>query len=604
MSRARAPNPPAAQGLTVLAVVVCCVAGCRGESAQSAKRETAGQPTSNILRSDYAGSSACQSCHPTQYAAVIQSPMHRMTRDIRSADVRAKFGGESLTLGADRAELITTNRERRLRLAKEGTNPREFRVTKVIGGRYREDFAGVELDASGQALGEEQILPVSHLIFDGTLRYKGYSVLVTERPGLEPGQTWRKTCIFCHNTPPAFSALFDELHGPGAPSYQGLASDDAPAERRFRYRVSDEAALTDALRREFARLGAPAPQATGQALLARAMRETRERFDEQHLVELGIGCEACHGGSREHAENPRVVKPSFAVASDFLEVERADGGPVSPALSVNRTCAKCHTVLFSRYPHTWEGGRRRDNPGGSQINSGEARDFLLGGCRDQLSCVACHDPHREDPRAALERLAAPAGDALCTGCHRQFAEPAQARAHTRHAPDSAGSRCINCHMPRKNLGLGYELTRYHRIGSPSDAERVEHDRPLECALCHGDQSVERIVNTMERWYGMRYDRSKLRALYGHDLRIDPLRATLLGGLPHEQAIAAALAASAGRKDLTALVVGVLHNEYPLVRYYGKHAAEKLLGAPLPIDPGAPAAEIRRALTAFEARNRP
>ena len=52
-------------------------------------------------------------------------------------------------------------------------------------------------------------------------------------------------------------------------------------------------------------------------------------------------------------------------------------------------------------------------------------------------------------------------------------------------------------MPKKNTGLGYQLTRYHRIGSPTDAARVEKDRPLECALCHADKSVASLVSTME-----------------------------------------------------------------------------------------------------------
>ena len=49
-------------------------------------------------------------------------------------------------------------------------------------------------------------------------------------------------------------------------------------------------------------------------------------------------------------------------------------------------------------------------------------------------------------------------------------------------------------MPQKNLGLGYNLTRYHRIGSPTEKARVEGDRPLECALCHADKTVEELTD--------------------------------------------------------------------------------------------------------------
>src|SRR6185436_12518912 len=109
--------------------------------------------------------------------------------------------------------------------------------------------------------------------------------------------------------------------------------------------------------------------------LATAMLATRKSFGEEQLVEIGIGCEACHGGCREHLDDPRVL-PSFAAESGFFRVTTAHGEAPSHAADVNRTCAKCHTVLFSRYPHTWEGGSLDSNPGGSVINSGEARDFL------------------------------------------------------------------------------------------------------------------------------------------------------------------------------------------------------------------------------------
>src|SRR5688572_25364821 len=126
-------------------------------------------------------------------------------------------------------------------------------------------------------------------------------------------------------------------------------------------------------------------------------------------------------------------------------------------------------------------------------------------------------------------------------------------------------------MPRKNMGLGYDLVRYHRIGSPTDRERVEGDRPLECALCHADRSVETLVLTMERWWGKRYNRRALRALYGPDLRALALDATLLRGKPHEQAVAIGVIGRQRLATRAPLLVEALDNEYPLVRFYAKNA---------------------------------
>ena len=138
-------------------------------------------------------------------------------------------------------------------------------------------------------------------------------------------------------------------------------------------------------------------------------------------------------------------------------------------------------------------------------------------------------------------------------------------------------------MPKKNMGLAYEFTRYHRIGSPTDSERVLGDRPLECALCHAERSVDQIVSTMEKWWGKRYDRAQLKRLYGADLRQNPLRVTLLGGKPHEQALAADAAVRHDLPGTTDAIVALLNNPYPLVRYFAHHSLERRFGTAIPLD---------------------
>jgi len=223
---------------------------------------------------------------------------------------------------------------------------------------------------------------------------------------------------------------------------------------------------------------------------------------------------------------------------------------------------------------------------------------MLGDCNQQLSCVHCHDPHGQDSKSALLELEGAKGDALCAGCHQKYREPSAQRAHTHHAPESAGSHCLNCHMPKKNLGLAYELTRYHRIGSPTDRERVEGDRPLECALCHTDKSVDQLVSTMERFWHKKYDRDALRRLYGADLSVNALQATLRHGKPQKQGTAVAIAGRDHRKDWLALVTEQLGNEYPLIRYFARHAVEGITGAPLPVDLDAPGPRVVQSARAY------
>jgi predicted CXXCH cytochrome family protein len=596
----------------LFALGCAALAACHGSGPESpagpaaarrAESPHLGEVQSNITRADYAGSAACERCHAKEYEAWLASPMHRMTRDLRKTEIVAPFKGASFAFRGDSVRMEQIGGERFMRL-ESAAGPRSlFRVNKVIGGRYREDFVGAEVDPAqplGPPLGAERILPASYLIFNGEWRYKGYSVLVRERADMEIGVVWKSACIFCHNTVPQLSTLLDDVYGPHAHTYQGSVSVDLPDNKRPRYVVTDEAALKAALGAELKTLGEPRDlqEYSLKRALTVSMDGARDHFDEQHFVELGIGCEACHGGAREHVADPTKVRPTFSVRSDFLQVKTASGAEPTHAENINRTCAKCHTVLFSRYPYTWEGQARRHDPGGSSINSGEARDFQLGACNTQLSCVHCHDPHTEDPKSALLELEGPKGDALCSGCHKSMAGETAQRAHTHHAPGTAGSHCVNCHMAKKNLGLAYELTRYHRIGSPTDQERVLGDRPLECALCHADKSVEQLVATMEHFWQKRYDRKALRELYGPDLSVNAIQATLRYGKPHEAGTAIGIAGREHKQEWLPLVILQLGNDYPLVRYFARHAVEQITGAPLPVDLNAPGAKAVESAQAY------
>src|SRR5262249_42705780 len=176
---------------------------------------------------------------------------------------------------------------------KRGTTT--FAVTKVVGGRYREDFVGV--DTSG-ALRGERILPATYVFSTKSWRYKGYSVMVPERPAMSTNAVWSKDCIACHNTLPLATMLYDELYGPGLRSYQGKLSDRIlPRSRIWTAVTRDDTGLAKALEDEIAFLGGKVPSLeSAHALLPVAARTSEANLDGPHLVELGIGCEACHNG--------------------------------------------------------------------------------------------------------------------------------------------------------------------------------------------------------------------------------------------------------------------------------------------------------------------
>ena len=567
--------------LSVVSWLACAV------QAPRAPVSVAREETSNVLFGDYAGSAACAKCHATIAAKWLASPMHNMTRTFAAGVSRAPWSGTALRFKDDTVELSEHDGARFVHVHSARAGDGDYRVTRVIGGHYREDYAGVPVSEPPSVANDEVVLPISYLLWSKKFRYKGYSVMSRERPGVAVGPVWNRTCIFCHNTEPYFSDMLGGLLGPLSRqerrrvAYQGELVDPLlPPGERTHVAVDDEGALRRELQGELERLGARG-EGDARALARQAIEATRARFTAKDLVEVGIGCESCHGGSKEHARDPSV-RTSFAPHAPGFHFEPR----ASDAERVNRTCARCHQVLFSRYPWTWEGGRRdADPPGGSHINSGEGRDFLLSACSKRASCTLCHDPHA--PGSAPRD-----DDAVCTSCHAAEAS----RSHTHHDPSGPGARCVACHMPKKNMTLDLRLGRYHRIGSPNDADKLL-DRPLECALCHGDWTVKKIADDMERLWGKRIDRAVLDGVYG-DLDQNVLDVTLARGKPHEQVVAMSLLGDRRVRRAAPAIAGQLGNEYPLVRYYAEKALEEISGEPSPLDLNADDAAIRAAAASW------
>ncbi len=577
------------------ALIASFIASCGGPSARTIashapeRRDIA----SNVLRADYAGSAECAKCHGDIASKWSASPMHNMTRTFAAGVSSAPFSGTALRFKDDRVDLEERAGERIVHVHSARFGDADYRVTRVIGGHHREDYAGVEI---GKATKDEVVLPISWLSWSKKFRYKGYSVMSRERPGVAAGPVWNRTCIFCHNTEPYFSDMLGGLVAPKHAAYQGELVDPLlPTSTRAHVTIDDATALDSELGDEVEHLTGTRPQGSTSDLAWRAITTTRDAFAANDLVEIGIGCEACHGGSKSHAGDP-AVRTSLAPHARGFHFTNDDKTDMTNATLVNRTCARCHQVLFSRYPYTWEGARRDQNPGGSHINSGEARDFMLGACSKRAACTLCHDPHAPDNNERARSLETKEGDAICTACHAKFAGDDLARAHTHHDPNGAGGRCAACHMPKKNMSLELGLGRYHRIASPNDAVKML-DRPLECALCHADASVEKIASDMERLWGKRIDRAVLQGVYGN-LEANVMEATLARGKPHEQAVAMVIFGDKRDKRMAKMIARELVNEYPLVRFYAEEALEKITSQTSPMDMYATDDDIRAAGAAW------
>jgi hypothetical protein len=92
-------------------------------------------------------------------------------------------------------------------------------------------------------------------------------------------------------------------------------------------------------------------------------------------------------------------------------------------------------------------------------------------------------------------------DYACTQCHGEFTGAEKAAEHAHHRPGSAGSACLDCHMPHTAYGL-LKAVRSHEIHSPRVvAAGPGSARPNACNLCHLDRPLGWTAEALSRWYG-------------------------------------------------------------------------------------------------------
>ena len=170
------------------------------------------------------------------------------------------------------------------------------------------------------------------------------------------------------------------------------------------------------------------------------------RFDSTGTI-LGITCERCHAGGREHVARQRSVT-------------RAVRGPaiVNPArLTRERqmdACAQCHGGLGTpKLPSfTYVAGHQLGNfvelpaqPPDAQVDVHGNQVALLQRSRcyqaSQMTCATCHDVHAT--QRDVKQLSG-----KCLTCHQEQScklFPTQGRA--------LAGRCVDCHMPLQSSNL-------------------------------------------------------------------------------------------------------------------------------------------------------
>jgi hypothetical protein len=516
------------------------------------------QTCSNILPGDYVGPKACASCHQTNYERWQSHPHARMNQMASDKTVVADFDNHVLDLGRGKVFFRRRGKDHVVEVERHGKPLRRYRVTRTVGTRYMQFYIGVQEfgpEKPDHALYREHMIPFAWWITiarwlpkpffdpDGPEQLEDGIPLVEGIDHIKDVRPYNQMCMNCHNTYAYAYRVFDPMFV-GYPEAT-VAVTLGPLARALEPELKLEPTV-DSFKSLFLKLD-----------------------PEKHLVSLGISCESCHLGGRQHAEE--AGKLHWVPTSRYVQVKaHKEDRPVldsrKSAAAINGLCTQCHSGNAHYFP-----------TGAAASNSREGLDFHKGSCTTQMHCAHCHEPHTAGKISGGPTD--PAHVAVCVKCHTQYREPSAALAHGGH-PAAAGVNCLDCHMPRQTLGLD-ALIRTHRVGMPVEPVMAAEGSANACNLCHLDRSLNWTLGELKKGWGR--ELTPTRKWRSHEVLDRPMGEVWLNSTFPALRVMATLsyARSPLGKSQTGALLDALNDPESINRVFAQRAVEQVLGRKLP-----------------------
>jgi predicted CXXCH cytochrome family protein len=232
------------------------------------------------------------------------------------------------------------------------------------------------------------------------------------------------------------------------------------------------------------------------------------------VAEWNVGCERCHGPGSEHVAHQGrsyIVNPAkldYVHANDVCIQCHSQGQPLTNPINgqyydwpvgfqVDKSLSDFwkleeHKLGTQSFTHFADGTAHKNRMQGNDFV--QSLMYTRG-----VTCFSCHDVHGTTNPAVLWKPA----NKICLDCHGPNAangpHAPSIEAHTHHKPDSTGSECVACHMPKIEQTIGDVNVRAHTFKFITPAQTDALGIPNACNVCHSDKPTAWSAAALRSW---------------------------------------------------------------------------------------------------------